>query len=75
MLLLLLLLFMLLLIPHIYLQSLVKVGSGTAEILMTFEFLWWSKVIFVSNPTVELRLGWGCDNENDLRPEVTSLLW
>ena len=22
---------------------------------------WWSKVIFVSNPT-ELRLSWGCDN-------------
>ena len=32
------------------------------------------KVIFMSNPTVVLRLGWGFDNENDLWWEKTGLL-
>ena len=47
----------------------VKIGSGTAEILMTLSLWWvvvvggvggwwWSKVIFVSNPTFELSWGW-----------------
>ena len=37
----------------------VKIGSGTAKILMTLSFWWWwCKVIFVSNPTFELSWGW-----------------
>ena len=55
---------MFLLIPQTFLQSLVKIGSETAEILMTMSLWWWwwwvvvwwwCKVIFVSNPTFELR--------------------
>ena len=43
----------------------IKIGSVTAEILLTLSFCGGGgvcKVIFVSNPTVVLRLGWGFDN-------------
>ena len=44
----------------------VKIGSGTAEIMMTLSLWWvvvdggwwWCKVIFMSNPTFELSCGW-----------------
>ena len=58
---LLLLLFMLFLIPQTYLLSFVKIGSGTAEILMTLSLcsgVWWFKVIFMSSPTFELSWSW-----------------
>ena len=36
------------------------------EILLTLSLCgggwWWIKVIFMSHPTFELRLSWGCDN-------------
>ena len=58
----LLLLFLSCFIPQTYLQSLVKIGSGTAEISMTLSLRWvsgwWFKVIFVSTPTFELSCGW-----------------
>ena len=49
--------------------SLVEIGSVTAEILLTLSLCggwwwWWIKVIFMSHPTFELRLSWGCDNKH-----------
>ena len=46
----------------------IKIGSGTAEILRTLSLCGgWAglvvcKVIFKSNPTIVLMLGWGFDN-------------
>ena len=65
-----LLLLLSLLIPQPYLWNVIKIGSGTAEILMSLSlsggwvvvvsgwWLWWCKVIFMSNPTFELSWGW-----------------
>ena len=62
-LLLMLFLFLLLLIPQTYFQSLVKIGSGTAEKLRALSLCgWvgggWCKVIFMSNPAFKLSCGW-----------------
>ena len=55
-----------LLIPETHPESLIKIGSVTAEILLTLSsrwvgggwWWWWCKVIFVSHPTFQLSCGW-----------------
>ena len=52
--------------------------SSLARLEVPEKFLWWwvvgggvCKVIFMSNPTVVLRLGWGFDNTLLSRMETT----
>ena len=49
-----------------YVESFIKIESVTVAILLTLSLCGWvgggCKVIFMSNPTVVLRLGWGFGN-------------
>ena len=62
------LLLLLLLIPQTYLESLVKIGSGTAEISMPNSSWWW-----VCEPILEFSLSLSHAEKNPLKKKGHSV--